>query len=95
MIDESDEQRLLIAINDFISESERKELKMDADLKGKILENFEINESDFQTILIQFRALGLILKSNRQRSVRDKGTYWSLTPYGNEIITNLRAIRRE
>jgi hypothetical protein len=95
MIDESDEQRLLTAINDFISESERKELKKDDDLKGKVLQIFEINESNFQTILIQFRALGLILKSNRQRSLRDKGTYWSLTPYGDEVITKIRAIRRE
>ncbi|MCP3807735.1 DUF4062 domain-containing protein [Paenibacillus sp. Lou8.1] len=95
MIDESDEQRLFIAINDFISESERKELKKDDDLKEKMLENFKVNESNFQTILIQFRALGLILKSNRQRSLRDKGTYWSLTPYGDEVITKIRAIRRE
>ncbi|WHX49581.1 DUF4062 domain-containing protein [Paenibacillus woosongensis] len=95
MIDESDEQRLLIAINDYISESERGELKQEDDFKGKVLESFEINESNFQTILIQFRALGLIIKSNRQRSLRDKGTYWSLTPYGDEIITQIRAIRKE
>ena len=53
-----------------------------------------MNEDDFQTIKVQLRALGLIVKSDKTRSVKDTATYWSLTPYGSDLMTQLRAIRR-
>lgn len=55
--------------------------------------SYELAQDDFQTIKVQFRALGLITKSNKSRSVKDSGTYWSLTPYGDEVMTRLRAIK--
>lgn len=54
-----------------------------------------ISTQDFNTIKIQFKALGLIKKSDKQRSVRDTGTYWTLTPYGDEVMTRLLAIQRD
>lgn len=54
----------------------------------------DINDDDFQTIKVQFRALGLIEKSSRNRSVKDKETYWTLTPFGDQEMTKLRAIKR-
>ena len=52
-------------------------------------------ESDcFQTIIVQLRALGLITKSTRTRSVYDSAAYWTLTPYGEAVMSNLRAITR-
>jgi hypothetical protein len=54
----------------------------------------EINGDDFGTLIVQLRALGLIEKSERQRSVKDTETYWTLTPYGDQHLTTLRAIRR-
>lgn len=51
-----------------------------------------VDDSDFQTIKIQFRALGLISKSVRSRSVKDQNAYWTLTPYGDDLMTRLRAI---
>ena len=54
-----------------------------------------INEEDFQTIKVQFRALGLIEKSIRKRAVSDTQTYWSLTRYGERYATVLKAIRAE
>ncbi|WP_214629726.1 hypothetical protein [Paenibacillus agaridevorans] len=94
MIDEANEVRLESAINDFIVELEKNEIMNGEKMKGKTIEKIWVDESDFQTIIIQFRALALIIKNNRQRSLRDTGTYWSLTPYGDEIITKLRAIKR-
>jgi hypothetical protein len=38
--------------------------------------------------------LGLIAKSDKARSVKDSGTYWTLTSYGDEVMTQVRAIRR-
>jgi hypothetical protein len=58
-------------------------------------DNLEINESDFQTIKIQLRSLGLIVRSEKTRSVRDVETYWTLTPYGDQLMTQLRAIKRQ
>ncbi len=53
-----------------------------------------IRPEDFGTVVVQFRALGLIEKSDRARSVKDTATYWTLTPFGDEHLTQLRAIRR-
>jgi len=53
-----------------------------------------IRDDDFQTIKVQLRALGLIEQSMRSRSVKDNYTYWTLTPYGNLVVTRMRAIRR-
>ncbi|MBO4142088.1 DUF4062 domain-containing protein [Micromonospora tulbaghiae] len=58
--------------------------------------NWEIHleEDDFGTILLQFLALGLIARSERKRSVADKGTYWKLTPFGMNRLVQLRAVKR-
>ena len=54
----------------------------------------ELTPEDFRTLLIQPRAVGLIAKSERARGVKDTNTYWTLTPYGDEHVTALRAIPR-
>ncbi|NNA50202.1 DUF4062 domain-containing protein [Pseudomonas lactis] len=56
--------------------------------------NFEVSDSDYQTIKIQLRALGYITKSSKARSVKDTATYWTLTPYGDTVMTRLRAKRK-
>ncbi|MBB1137994.1 DUF4062 domain-containing protein [Myroides sp. WP-1] len=56
--------------------------------------DFNVSDKDFQTIIVQFRALGLINKSSKNRSIKDSGTYWSLTSYGDEVMTRLRAIKK-
>ncbi|RKQ69583.1 uncharacterized protein DUF4062 [Litorimonas taeanensis] len=61
-------------------------------LKEEAIDKFFLKETDFETIVIQFRALGLIKKSEKNRSVKDSMTYWTLTPYGNEVMNRLRAI---
>lgn len=55
----------------------------------------DLPQGDFGTLIIQMRALGLITKSKRNRSVKDTATYWTLTPYGDEHLTTLRAIPSE
>ena len=49
---------------------------------------------EIQTVKIQLIALGLIAKSQKARSVKDSRTFWALTPYGDQVLTRLRAIRR-
>lgn len=53
-----------------------------------------INSEDFQTIKVQFVALGLIVKSEKKRSIKDSSTYWTLTPYGETKMMQLRALRK-
>lgn len=53
----------------------------------------ELDEEDFGTIRVQFIALGLMRRSDRKRSVSDKGTYWTVTPYGETKVIQLRAIK--
>lgn len=93
MINEADEDTLRGATDDLIMAVEAPKLYEMKALKGKDLKDFSITEDDFQTIKIQLRALGLIAKSDKQRSVKDSGTYWTLTPYGDEVMTRLRAIK--
>lgn len=62
---------------------------------GMKFNDFKLDDSDFNTIKVQFMALGLMIKSRKNRSVKDKSTYWTLTPYGESVMTRLRAIRRK
>ncbi|HTY25837.1 MAG TPA: DUF4062 domain-containing protein [Desulfomonilaceae bacterium] len=94
LIHELSEARLQQAVNAFVTEQNFRELRKSDALKGMELDEFELNQEDFQTIKIQFRALGLITQNVRPRSVKDRGTYWTLTPYGDAVMTKLRAIRR-
>lgn len=55
----------------------------------------QLDAEDFGTVIVQLKALGYIDKSQRQRSVKDRGAYWSLTPYGETRLVALRALRKE
>lgn len=61
--------------------------------KNHKLGYLKIESDAFQTIKVQLRALGLIARSDKARSVKDVGTYWTLTPYGDEVMTQLLAIK--
>ncbi|OGS07953.1 MAG: hypothetical protein A2270_08720 [Elusimicrobia bacterium RIFOXYA12_FULL_51_18] len=67
----------------------------DKDFKGFTLSNFEFaDEEQITTCIIQLRALGLIQESQKKRSIHDKGIYWTLTPFGDQQMVQLRALRR-
>jgi len=52
-----------------------------------------VSSDSLNTIIVQLRALGLIRRDDRQRSLKDTSTYWALTPYGDNAMTRLKAIR--
>ena len=56
-------------------------------------ETLEILDHDFHTIKIQLLAFGIIQKSVRKHGLKDRETYWSLTPYGEQYTMELRIIR--
>jgi hypothetical protein len=95
MIQESQESKLQTLLNKFTKESNELRLLSEYELDdGYRIIRANLHQEDFQTIKIQLRALGLIAKSVKTRSVKDSGTYWTLTPYGDEVMTRLIAIRR-
>lgn len=53
---------------------------------------YHIAPLDFGAIKVQLNALGLMVTSDKKRSVTDTRTYWQLTPYGETYLTKLRAI---
>lgn len=95
MINEASDLQLRESLNKFISKYGDQNLKSSKEGKGHRFRNFTIDEEDFQTIKVQLRALGLISKNEKNRSIKDTGTYWTLTPYGDSVMNRLRAIEKE
>ncbi|MBT9609258.1 MAG: DUF4062 domain-containing protein [Aquabacterium sp.] len=94
MIQEATEPGLKSALDSLAGNMTIERLQADKKLARHSLASFRIGQDDFQTIKVQLRALGLIARSEKTRSVKDSGTYWTLTPYGDEVMTQLRAIRK-
>ena len=94
MIHETTEPMLKNALNSLSMTENLERLQKSKKFAHHELRSFYIDQDDFQTIKIQLRALGLIVKNDKARSVKDAKTYWTLTPYGDEKMTQLRAIRR-
>ena len=90
MINEASESAIEEGIAEFLRERMLNELS-----RKFAVGKFDLNSEDFQTIKVQLRALGLITKSEKTRSVKDTVTYWTLTPHGDDVMTQLRAIRRK
>ncbi len=58
------------------------------------IKDTRITDESFHTIMIQFKALGLIEKVERKRT-KDTQLEWTLTPYGDRLMTQLRAVQTE
>lgn len=95
MIHEASDLQLRQSLNGMVKSYGEALLKKSKEGKDHRFRNFSINDEDFQTIKVQLRALGLINKSEKNRSVKDTKTYWTLTPYGDGVMNRLRAIKNE
>lgn len=93
MMAEASETKLHSALDALVSRRENPALYKQNDLKQMVLHKFKVSDDDFHTVIIQLRALGLITRSVRNRSVKDTGTYWALTPFGDMSMTQLRALK--
>jgi len=51
-------------------------------------------KDEFKTIVVQLKALGLIEIRKRKRATHDTTQYWKLTPEGDKLFTQLRAIKK-
>lgn len=94
MINEALERQIKHALDSLLEERIREHLSQYPEFEKATLSHVNLNGEDFQTIKVQLRALGLIAKSDRVRSVKDSETYWKLTTYGDEVMTRLLAIQK-
>jgi hypothetical protein len=92
MADESDEQSLQARLRQLLLKTEEENMRAKPGFGGKEL-SVSVDHDVFDTMIVQFRALGLIQKSKRNRSVKDKRTYWCLTEKGDNLLVGLKAIR--
>lgn len=103
LLDEADEDTIRSRISSWVTQqfgadARATSVEIIAEHEGPIQMVLGVNgaltDDAFGTLIIQLRALGLLTKSERARSVKDKSTYWTLTPYGDAHLTTLRAISR-
>jgi hypothetical protein len=99
MINEASENDLRNALSSLLEDvvvdgSIIDDIRAEKEIGTRSITNFRVSDNDFQTAKIQLRALGLITQSNKARSVKDTATYWTLTPYGDTVMTRIRALRR-
>jgi Domain of unknown function (DUF4062) len=95
MINEAADAALHRAFRDFLTKESLRRFQGRKEFKDRELRDFAFHKDEIETCIVQLRALGLIRDSDKKRSVKDLGTYWTLTPYGNTLMVQLRAIRRE
>jgi nucleoside 2-deoxyribosyltransferase len=62
--------------------------------RHEVPEDLALEANTINLIKIQLRALGLITRSTKPKSIKDTATYWTLTPYGDSQLTTLGAVRR-
>jgi len=94
MINEASEENLEKQLDGLIASNNHDVLSSKKEYEKKIISDFSILNDIFHTIIIQFKSLGLIIKSTKNRSVKNTGTYWTLTPYGDTVMTRLIAIKK-
>ncbi|RFP77413.1 DUF4062 domain-containing protein [Hydrogenophaga borbori] len=95
MTNEATDAVLRSALKAFITQEARRVYQEKKPFKDKSLVDFSHASSEVDTCIIQLRALRLIKINDKKRSVTDRGTYWTLTPYGDVLMVQLRAVHRE
>ncbi|MGI8638068.1 MAG: DUF4062 domain-containing protein [Segetibacter sp.] len=95
MIDESNESGLKDKLLDLCRlKNQKDEVEGLQKMKYKRQSSSYLDDNSFNQIKVQLRALGLINKSDKKRSIKDSETYWRLTDYGDYLMTRLIAISR-
>jgi len=95
MMNEASTNELLLKFNSFVAGRAKENIKDEPDSYNfEKYQEFHTNRVDFETVLVQMNALGLVSQSVKTRSLKDRGNYWTLTPYGHGVMTRLRAVHR-
>lgn len=84
MIDECSENKLYKSLSSYF----KSKFKIDTTI-------YSIDETDFQMIKVQLIALSIMKISERKKTAKDNETYWTLTPYGNRLMMQLKALKKD
>ena len=96
MLHEANTTQLQGRLSAFLSKIVPDKVAKEKRFKGHTrIRNVQVDLSSFETVLIQLSALGLIVQSIKHRSVKDRGTYWTLAPFGVTLMNRLRAVPKE
>ena len=95
MLDETSEENLKGLLNNEIRNRSQEYITFYDKKTYEAFQNIEITDESMGQIQIQLRALGYIMLSEKKHTASDRSTYWTLTPYGNKIINQLLAIRKD
>ncbi|MDA3140214.1 DUF4062 domain-containing protein [Vibrio metschnikovii] len=88
LINETSEQNIKVRINTFLRSHDYEKIRRLEQLKDFDEISCDITVQNFETIILQFRALGLIQKGTRRQ------TYWCLTEHGDQVMISLRALKK-
>ncbi len=94
LIDEAPDTDFRAAMRTFLGRIALEEFQDREEFKDSRLGRFQFKDHEIDTCVVQLRAIGLISESQKKRSVRDTKTYWTLTPYGDQRMVQLRALRK-
>jgi hypothetical protein len=96
MMHEANNLQLSSRFGEFVRRRVNEEAPNSEKFKGHgSIRSVSHESSDFETSIVQLNALGLITQNVKNRSVKDRGTYWTLTPFGQSVMNRLRAIRKD
>jgi hypothetical protein len=92
MVDEAPEYKIQRACRDHIGDLIKPQINDWMQKEGLNYFTVTIFDKGFAQILVQLSALKLITRSVRNRGVKDRHTYWTLTPQGVQKMYELLAI---
>lgn len=86
-------EKMIPEILRLIGEKTINEFKQENNIK--IITSFNPSyKNHFNLIIVQFKALKLITLSQRKHPPSDSRIYWTLTPYGDQLMTELNALKK-
>lgn len=95
LINEASESDMRSAFENLARKKENEQPAIYVDVTDPVeIDVDDITDSSFGTICVQFKALGYIQLSEKKHTSRNDTTYWSLTKYGEFVMTRLVAQRR-
>jgi hypothetical protein len=58
-------------------------------------ESAELNDQLFRTVALQLKALNLVDMAYKQTTTGGMALFWSLTPYGERVMLELRTVKKD
>lgn len=95
LINEVSDEEFRKSLDRYLGSCANVYFKENESLKGMRLIEFVFQQEQINTCIVQLRALGLMKENQRQRSIKDTNTYWTLTPYGDHLMVQLVALHRK